>query len=382
MHEITLKDFMTFAKWCYLVTLGLLAGLGGSTSSMAAPGETAKVTSTSAGITRPQNPIEFSYPYFDGTRERTITELRDPAIIREGDTYYLVFTHFPFTHHTSRDAGKPDLNSSPGIRLYSSRDLKNWKFENWLVKSSELPENCPYKHRFWAPEIHKMGDRFYLVFYADNWIKDEYNSDGRMGYVAFVGVADKVTGPYKHISWLKGGGCDTSLFGDDDGRTYAIMPFGDEFIQEADLTGIDHGNIKLVGERTMVVSRDNSDVGKKTSPEYMEGPWLIKRKGKYVLFTASPYKQPKDDKAGPADLAPGYWVGTAVADNIRGPYKKNPQVFLGGHIAVFTGPDGKEWFVYRGESGGNAQGRLCVDPIPFNDDGSVKPFSPSVAPTR
>ena len=72
-----------------------------------------------------QNPLVFSYPYFDGTRERTITELRDPAIIREGDTYYLVFTHFPFTHHTSRDPGKPDYNSSPGIRLYSSTDLRS-----------------------------------------------------------------------------------------------------------------------------------------------------------------------------------------------------------------------------------------------------------------
>ena len=58
-----------------------------------------------------------------------------------------------------------------------------------------------------------------------------------------------------------------------------------------------------------------------------------------------------------------------------GPYKKNPQVFLGGHIAVFLGPDNKEWFSYRGESGGAAQGRLCIDPIPFNYDGSIRPFS-------
>lgn len=372
---------MMFAKLYALAAAGLVVGLDCSSMDLNAV-EQSLAAPASNGVFTPQNPIDFSYPYFDGTKDRTITELRDPAIIREGDTYYLVFTHFPFTHHTSRDASKPDLNSSPGIRLYSSKDLKSWKFENWLVKSSELPENCPYKHRFWAPEIHKMNGRFYVVFYADNWIKDEYNSEGKMGYIAFVGVADKVTGPYEHISWLKGGGCDTSLFGDDDGRTYAIMPFGNEYIQEADLTGIDHGDIKLIGERRMVVARDNGDVGKKTSPDYMEGPWLMKHNGKYVLFTASPYKQPKDEKGEPADLAPGYWVGTAVADNILGPYKKNPQVFLGGHIAVFTGPDGRDWFAYRGESGGKAQGRLCIDPIPFNDDGSVKPFSPSVAPAR
>jgi beta-xylosidase len=245
-----------------------------------------------------------------------------------------------------------------------------------------LPEDCPYKHRFWAPEIHKIKGRFYLIFTADNWNKDAYNKGGKIGsYVAFVGVADKVTGPYEHITWLKGAGCDSTLFADDDGKTYAIMPFGDEFIQEVDLSGIDRGNIKLVGERTRIVTRDNSDVGKKTSPDYMEGPWMIKRNGKYVLFTGSPYREKKGEAVGTRDLASGYWVGAAVADHVLGPYKKEPQVFLGGHITVFTGPDDKGWLSYRGESGGKAQGRLCIDPIPFNADGSVQRFAPSVTPT-
>ena len=243
------------------------------------------ITTTAQPANQPpftyQNPADFSYPYFDGARNRTITELRDPAIIREGDTYYLVFTHYPFTHHTSRDPAKPDYNSSPGIRLYSSKDLMHWKFENWLVKSSELPENCPYKHRFWAPEIHKFGNQFYLIFYADNWIKDEYNAAGKMGYVAFVGVADKVTGPYKNITWLKGSGCDTTIFQDDDGKTYAIMPFGNIYIQQMDMSGMTNGGvIQLVGERKQIMARDNSDAGKKTSPDYLEGPWLMKHDGK------------------------------------------------------------------------------------------------------
>lgn len=327
-----------------------------------------------------QNPIDFSYPYFDGTRERSITELRDPAIIRQGDRYYLTFTAFPFTHSDARNPDKIDFNSPPGIMLYSSADLKTWKFENWLVKSSDLPEDCPYKHRFWAPEIHKINGRFYLIFTADNWIKDQYNKGGKIGaYVAFVGIADKVTGPYRHITWLKGAACDSTLFVDDDGKTYAIMPFGNEYLQEVDLNGIDQGDIKLVGPRKLIVARDNSDVSKQTSPDYMEGPYMIKRNGKYILFTAAPYRTPKPDQqpAAPPDLAQGYWVGAAVADNIWGPYRKQPQVFLGGHIAVFTGPDDKEWFSYRGETGGKAQGRLCIDPIQFNQDGSVRPFAPS-----
>ena len=84
----------------------------------------------------------------------------------------------------------------------------------------------------------------------------------------------------------------------------------------------------------------------------------------------------------PADLAMGYWVGAAVADNIWGPYRKQPQVFLGGHTAVFTGPDGNEWFSDRGEAGDKALGQLCVDPISFNRDGSVKPINPPVSLLR
>ncbi len=146
----------------------------------------------------PENPVDFSYPYFNGEREISISELRDPAVIRVGETWYLTFTHFPFTHRDSADLSKPDRNSSPGVRLYSSNDLTHWTFENWLVKSSELPDDSPYKHRFWAPEIHQIGGRFYLIFTADNWNKDEYNKGGKIGaYVAFVGASDKVTGPYE-----------------------------------------------------------------------------------------------------------------------------------------------------------------------------------------
>jgi beta-xylosidase len=324
-----------------------------------------------------QNPISFSYPYFDGEQERQITELRDPCIMRDGDTYYLVFTHYPFTHHTSRREDAPDMNSSPGIRLYSSKDLKEWKFENWIVKSSELPEDSPYKHRFWAPELRKMHGKYFIIFYADNWIKDEYNEMGEMGYVGFVGVADKPTGPYENITWLPGSSCDTHLFTDSDGKSYAVMPFGDMFVQGVDLVGIKNNDIKLIGQRHKIINRDNSDIGLNFSPDYMEAPWMIKKGDKYVLFSGSPYKaeqEPIDNKTG---LTTGYWVGMATSDNIAGPYTKQPQIFLGGHISVFIGPDGKEWFSYRGESFDEAHGKLCIDPIPFSSDGSLKPFPPS-----
>ena len=132
-----------------------------------------------------------------------------------------------------------------------------------------------------------------------------------------------------------------------------------------------------MGERRKVVNRDNADIGLSFSPDYMEAPWMIKRGNKYVLFTGSPYKKEQEPENNNSGLTTGYWVGVSMADNIWGPYVKQPQIFLGGHIAVFTGPDGKEWFSYRGESGGKSQGKLCIDPIPFGEDGSLRPFTPS-----
>lgn len=89
-------------------------------------------------------------------------------MVREGDRYHLVITMRPFCGGEEAHLAEPDNVSSPGIALCSSPDLKAWKFETWLVKSSELPADCPYKHRFWAPEIHKIAEKFYLFSVRSN----------------------------------------------------------------------------------------------------------------------------------------------------------------------------------------------------------------------
>ena len=237
-------------------------------------------------------------------------ELRDPCIIEDAGTYYLVFTMWPFTDRADQDPSKPDRNSSPGIRIYSSKNLTHWTPGPWLVKSSDLPDTSPCKHRFWAPEIHKIGGKFYLVFTADNWLKPEYNATGQFGYHAFLGVADKVTGPYKHISYMPDSACDTTLFGDDDGRVYAYMPFGDLFVQELDLSRLAESKVSYKTPRQKIVSSDFTNIGQ-PSPKYLEGPWAMKAGKRYYLFYAENY-------------ADGYWTGVAYADHPLGPWKKDP----------------------------------------------------------
>ncbi len=305
-----------------------------------------------------RQPVAGPLVGFEYTEGQTAprSEVRDPCIIRDGAAYFLVFTMYPFRNREEKHLQEPNQGGSPGIALYSSPDLKAWTFVNWLVKSSDLPDDCPYKNRFWAPEIHKIAGKFYLIFTADNWLKKEYNPAGTWGSAgyAFVGVADKITGPYQRISYIKGAACDTTLFGDADGKTYAFIPRGDIDVQEIDLNAM-----KLVGQPKRIVTADNSDIGVAAKPEYLEGPWVKKIGSTYCLFYAAIYK----DQRHPDWL--GYWTGVAYADHPLGPWKKDPRgkVFLGGHLAVFDGPDGRPWLSYRGESGGSTHGKLCIAPL-------------------
>lgn len=321
-----------------------------------------------------QNPLDFEY-----TEGQTAprTEVRDPCIIREGDRYYMVFTMWPFRNREENLLSEPNQGGSPGIAIYSSPDLKQWTFESWLVKADALPEDCPYKNRFWAPEIHKINGKFYLVFTSDNWIKGEYNKPGKWGTAgyAFIGVADKVTGPYEHITWIDGGPCDMSLFGDDDGKIYAVSPKYNVYVRQIDLSKLHEGKTSWVGEEILAVSCKNEDVALDDDPDYLEGPWMEKIGGRYYLFHAAIYKYPGKNK--PHE----YWTQVAYADHPMGPWKKdaNLRIFKGGHLVVFTGPDAKPWYCYRHENGVHAiHGRPCIDPISFNPDGTVAVQEPSV----
>ena len=311
--------------------------------------------------------------------ERVEAELlRDPCMIREGGWYYLVHTIYPFHHHTERDPEKPDDNSSPGIFLYKSQDLQCWQPVGWLVRSADLPEDCPYKHRFWAPEITKINGKFYLTFTADNWIRKDYNRTGENGLYAFVGVADQVEGPYRHITEIIGAGCDTSLFGDDDGKTYAYSPGGDIFVQEIDLSGLERDSVTLVGEKQRIVTASNADIGLPWNFRWLEGPWMMKKKGRYYLFFAGIH-HPEDraEMVHPGPPGPGfeYWAGVAYSDTPMGPFRKDERgrIVFGGHLTTFDGPDCRPWYAFRGERPDpQTEGLLNIRPVIFEADGRIE----------
>lgn len=352
----------------YLITLLMFISCAESPVDQTKPGGTDDLEELPEGKT-------FSYQNairFDKAAGSYRDEVRDPFIIREGDTYYLIHTMYPFTHSTSADADKPDCNSSPGIRMYESKDLLNWtvcsrnRADGFLVKSSDLPENCPYKHRFWAPEIHKIANKFYLVFTANNWIKADYNPTKDIHSMnTFIAVADQVYGPYQNFCYVEGGACDLSLFEQKStGRVYAYIPAGDIYVQQIDLSRIAENKISFMGTRKKVVTAKNENLN--WDYKYLEGPIAIEEGGKTALFFSGLRKdntKTDDFENNPADLE--YWTGVAYADSPVGPFLKTAEskAFYGGHVGIFKGANKKNWFSYRGEKIQQTRGLLCIDPF-------------------
>ncbi len=305
----------------------------------------------------PPNTFTWANPiYFQGNGPGD--DIHDPDILQDNGAYYCVATLAPFRNYTDCDPKLPDLGSAPGIALYASHDLKAWNLQCWLFKSSALPINCPYKHQFWAPEIHKFNGRYYIIFGGSNWIDAKYNIGQRMGYYQFVGVADKITGPYTHVTALNGPGVDTSLFQDDDGKTYAVWPRNE--IHRVDLSQINQGVITVGPKLSQAATEADFKALGKPAPNTIEGPYLIKRRGTYYCFFAETYP----------DL---YATGVATSQSLSGPWTLDPRwrVFPGGHQALFTGPDGRFWTAYKHEKSGTTPW-LSIDPVDFDANGSVE----------
>jgi xylan 1,4-beta-xylosidase len=290
-------------------------------------------------------------------------ELRDPQIVVVDGRYYLTGTASPYFEQ---------IGPSPGVRLWSSDDLLNWKDEGIIVTPSK--DNW-YRRRFWAPEIyHHTDGKFYCTFNCpDDSTKKATQSVG-------LAVADHITGPYTVLTTDKPltAGNDADLFRDDDGKVY-LFRSGVSAIE------VDLSAAKTVGDSFEVIPRGGDgawDGQSKGAPAVgQEGPCVYKIAGTYYLFYSS--------------WGRGYEVGYATAKSVHGPWTKyanNPiygaqgkqwckqykheytqapgipytQV---GHNSLFIGPDGNWWIcahAYR-EHDLVLHPHLVIDPLNFKD---------------
>ena len=211
--------------------------------------------------------------------------IRDPMVFLWEDRYYLVATSPAFwTGYT------------PGVKLWSSDDLVEWKFESLLISADDIPEECNLKERFWAPEILCHNGRFYLTVNGLNSaVGDKLHS--------YFAVADAVTGPYKLFTKpiVDHPSNDASLFVDDDGKVYVTCSWNDLLMFEIDLeTG------RAITEPRVIASPGKE--GEWDCGPHIEGSFVVKRNGIYYVWYSSPGR--------------GYEMGWYTTDSLDHPFKK------------------------------------------------------------
>ncbi|MDO5571923.1 MAG: glycoside hydrolase family 43 protein [Bacteroidales bacterium] len=243
---------------------------------------------------------------------------------------------------------------------FSSKDMVNWK------KHSRIVDNNAIKwanKAMWAPAIVEKDKKYYLFFGANDIQND--NEYGGIG----VAVSDKPEGPYKDylgkplIDKFYNGAqpIDQFVFKDDD--QYYII-YG----------GWRHCNIaKLNNDFTGFEPFENGEIFKEITPrDYVEGPFMFKKDGKYYFMWSEG-----------GWTGPDYKVAYAIADSPVGPFKRintilqrDPKIATGaGHHSVIINKNDYYIVYHRRPLGINDANKrvTCIDKMEFDENGYIKP---------
>jgi len=248
------------------------------------------------------------------------------------------------------------------LDAFSSSDLVSWKKHSKILSV----ENVSWlKKALWAPSIIYANKKYYLYFSANDVHEGEIGGIG-------VAVADSPEGPFKDalgkplINEIINGAqpIDQFVFKDDDGSYY--MYYG----------GWGHCNMMKLGDDLLhIIPFEDGSFYKEVTPEnYVEGPFMLKHRGKYYFMWS------EGDWTGP-----DYCVAYAIADSPFGPFKRIGKILEqdksiatgAGHHSVIKGLKDDEWYiVYHrhplNEKDGNAR-VVCIERMFFDDEGYIKP---------
>lgn len=293
-------------------------------------------------------------------------DMADPSVLRVGDLLYVYSTGW-----AGRGGAYPIRTSPVGRRT-------SWTLTGAILKRGGFPPWYGGHGSFWAPEVHRVQDR-YVCYFCTRDADQRFN----------IGAAVSSTpdGPFKPlpeplVSNPDVGLIDATYFQDPiSSRSFVLWkedandfdpprPTG-IFIQELEPDGL-----RVKGEWKRLLVNDQPWEG-----VLIEAPTLIHRNGWYYLFFS-----------GNVYSDEGYGVGVARARDVLGPYEKyagNPILrsngrFDGpGHQFLFEeGPD--QWTIfYHARDRRRTEQRysrlLMSDPVTWREDGwpSINDGTPS-----
>lgn len=312
----------------------------------------------------------------------------DPAVLVDGDTVYL---------YTGHDTSKNDVYVIPEWVCYSSKDMKNWKYESVVMKAdSKTITWANTETSAWAGQVAKHydkeagKDRYY--FYFCTWDKTA-NGDQSIG----VAVSDSPTGPFvdKGEPLVKGTVTTDKSSGwndidptvwvetDEKGEEHRYLAWGNNklYICEMNEDMVSVKDMNGDGKITFGNDFKTADIvnRQKGIASLTEAPWLYRRQntdgsyyGPYYLFYAYGFRE-QMAYVTTDNLLTGQWKNGGILMPATASSDTN-------HMAVFDFK-GKTYFVYHNGMlpGGSGQRRTaCVAEMKFNKDGSIQPIPETV----
>ncbi|MFT4095317.1 MAG: glycoside hydrolase family 43 protein [Niabella sp.] len=208
----------------------------------------------------------------------------DPTIFYDNGKYYLYGT----------DGYTPDK----GIKVYVSSDKKEWKVPDGVSDGFALRALESFGTAgFWAPQVWKYNDRFYMAYVANEQIA--------------IGVSSSPEGPFYAGSAIAFDqhNIDPFVFIDEDGKKYLYhvdISNGNKIYVAAindDFTAIDKTT------RTLCITA--TETWETIQAKVTEGPAVLKHNGiYYLIYSANHYENQH------------YAVGYATAASPMGPWTK------------------------------------------------------------
>ncbi|NQD72604.1 family 43 glycosylhydrolase [Sphingobacterium shayense] len=245
---------------------------------------------------------------------------------------------------------------------FSSKDLVNWTKHPRILDNKEVKWA---NKAMWAPSVIEKDGKYYFFFGANDVHEGEVGGIG-------VAVADKPEGPYKDligkplINDIVNGAqpIDQFVFKDKDGQHY--MFYG----------GWKHCNVvKLSDDFKSIIPFEDGTTYKEVTPEnYVEGPFMFIRDGKYYFMWSEG-----------GWTGPDYKVAYAIADSPFGPFERigtileqDPEIGVGaGHNSVIKVPNEDAYYIvyHRRPLGktGASERETCIDKMTFDENGHINP---------
>lgn len=249
------------------------------------------------------------------------------------------------------------------FNAFSSRDLVHWTKHEHVLDVATIP--WAYK-AIWAPSVIEQGGRYYMFFSAN-----DIQSDAETGGIGLA-VSDTPGGPFRDVldkpligAFHNGAQpIDPFAYRDDDGQVYLF--YG----------GWKHCNVVRLSAdmRSIVPFEDGTMYKEITPPGYVEGSFMIKRKGTYYFMWSEG-----------GWTGPDYAVAYATAPSATGPFTPRGRILAqdfkvargAGHHSVLNIPGTDDWFIaYHRRPLGDDVGehrQVAIDRLHFNADGSIAP---------